>query len=119
MPGLHRATWPKSNTDLLTSCLTLQWISLGGGIHFTGQCYPLEQLEARRRDFSSHWGVEVYLEPGEAVVTNTTTLEVTALDTLHNGKDLTIVDASTEAHMLDLLIYGMSAKLKLEMGDHV
>jgi carboxynorspermidine decarboxylase len=96
----------------------LQWVSLGGGIHFTGGGYPLEQLAARLRDFSSRWGVQVYLEPGEAVVTNTTTLEVTVLDTLHNGKDLAVVDASIEAHMLDLLIYRLSAKLQPSLGDH-
>ena len=96
----------------------LEWVSLGGGIHFTGDGYPLEQLAARLRQFSSRWGVQVYLEPGEAVVTNTTTLEVTVLDILHNGKDLAVVDASTEAHMLDLLIYRVSAKLQPDAGDH-
>jgi carboxynorspermidine decarboxylase len=96
----------------------LEWVSLGGGIHFTGDNYPLDQLAIRLREFSSRWQVQVYLEPGEAVVTNTTTLEVTVLDTLHNGKDLAIVDASSEAHMLDLLIYGVSAKLHPDTGDY-
>ena len=38
------------------------------------------------------------------------------LDTLHNGKNLAIVDSSIEAHMLDLLIYRESAKMN-ESGD--
>ncbi len=51
------------------------------------------------------FGVQVYLEPGEASITKSTTLEVTVLDKLHNGKDLVVVDSSIEAHLLDLLIY--------------
>ena len=39
--------------------------------------------------------MQVYLEPGEAAITGTTTLEVTVLDTLFNGKNLAIVDSST------------------------
>ncbi|PUB17130.1 carboxynorspermidine decarboxylase [Yoonia sediminilitoris] len=89
----------------------MDWISLGGGIHFTGADYPLDQLADRLRQFADKFSVQVYLEPGEAVITNSTTLEVTVLDTLFNGKNLAIVDSSIEAHMLDLLIYRESAKL--------
>lgn len=96
----------------------LDWVSLGGGIHFTGDGYPLDQLAQRLRDFALRWDLQVYLEPGEAVVTNTTTLEVTVLDTQRNGKDLAIVDASSEAHMLDLLIYGVPAKLQPDTGGY-
>ncbi|MGX0977252.1 carboxynorspermidine decarboxylase [Roseovarius sp. MBR-51] len=95
----------------------LQWVSLGGGIHFTGDDYPLEELAARLKGFAERFGVQVYLEPGEAAITGSTTLEVTVLDILDNGKELAIVDSSTEAHMLDLLIYRESAKLPQE-GAH-
>jgi carboxynorspermidine decarboxylase len=94
----------------------MDWISLGGGIHFTGEGYPLEKLATRLKAFADTYGVQVYLEPGEAVITNSTTLEVTVLDTLHNGKNLAIVDSSTEAHMLDLLIYRESAKIAPNAG---
>jgi carboxynorspermidine decarboxylase len=94
----------------------MDWISLGGGIHFTGEGYPLEKLAARLKAFADTYGVQVYLEPGEAVITNSTTLEVSVLDTLHNGKNLAIVDSSTEAHMLDLLIYRESAKIAPNAG---
>ncbi|GHA27851.1 carboxynorspermidine/carboxyspermidine decarboxylase [Devosia pacifica] len=96
----------------------LDWISLGGGIHFTGEGYPLDALADRLRAFGERYGVTVYLEPGEAAVTKSTTLEVTVLDTLNNGKDLAIVDSSIEAHMLDLLIYRESAKLHPNAGAH-
>lgn len=95
----------------------VQWISLGGGIHFTGDNYPLMKLAARLRAFAAKFGVQVYLEPGEAAITNTTTLELTVLDLLDNGKQLAIVDGSIEAHMLDLLIYRQPAKLPQD-GDH-
>lgn len=96
----------------------VEWVSLGGGIHFTGKDYPLGDFCARLKAFSERYGVQVYLEPGEAAITGTTTLEVTVLDTLFNGKNLAIVDSSTEAHMLDLLIYRQSAKMEPNEGPH-
>ena len=94
----------------------LTWVSLGGGIHFTGAGYPLDRLADRLKRFADQNGVQVYLEPGEAAITNSTTLEVTVLDTLFNGKNLAIVDSSIEAHMLDLLIYRESAKMLPDAG---
>ena len=96
----------------------MDWISLGGGIHFTGEGYPLARLADRLKRFADTHGVQVYLEPGEAAITQAATLEVTVLDTLFNGKNLAIVDASTEAHMLDLLIYREPAKFTPNAGAH-
>ena len=95
----------------------VDWVSLGGGIHFTGDGYPVDDLAARLKRFGARFGVQVYLEPGEASITRSTTLEVTVLDILENEKKLAIVDSSIEAHMLDLLIYRESAKLP-QQGDH-
>ncbi|WP_312529509.1 carboxynorspermidine decarboxylase [Paracoccus sp. (in: a-proteobacteria)] len=95
----------------------LDWVSLGGGIHFTGEGYPLERLAARLRAFQDRFGVQVFLEPGEASITDSTTLEVSVLDVINNGKDVAIVDSSIEAHMLDLLIYRETAKLPQD-GAH-
>ncbi|WP_295533378.1 carboxynorspermidine decarboxylase [uncultured Thioclava sp.] len=95
----------------------LDWVSLGGGIHFTGEGYPLDDLADRLKRFSDDFGVQVYLEPGEAAITQTASLEVTVLDILDNGKKIAIVDSSIEAHMLDLLIYRETAKLP-QNGTH-
>ncbi|MGO4851942.1 carboxynorspermidine decarboxylase [Phaeovulum sp. W22_SRMD_FR3] len=95
----------------------LKWVSLGGGIHFTGEDYPLMDLAARLKAFSEKFGVQVYLEPGEASITGAASLEVSVLDIINNGKDVAIVDSSIEAHMLDLLIYRETAKLP-QTGDH-
>lgn len=94
----------------------MDWISLGGGIHFTGDGYPLDRLADRLKRFADKNGVQVYLEPGEAAVTRSTTLELTVLDTLWNGRNLAIVDSSIEAHMLDLLIYRQDAKISPDAG---
>jgi len=96
----------------------VEWVSLGGGIHFTGDDYPVDDFCARLKAFSEKFGVQVYLEPGEASITKTTTLEVTVLDTLYNGKNLAVVDSSIEAHMLDLLIYREKAKMAPSNGEH-
>lgn len=95
----------------------LKWVSLGGGIHFTGEGYPVDRLATRLREFSDRFGVQVYLEPGEAAITGAASLEVTVLDVLNNGKDLAVVDASVEAHMLDLLIYRIPARIETT-GPH-
>lgn len=50
-----------------------------------------------------HYGLEVYLEPGEAVALNCGFLVCTVLDLLHNKMDLAIVDTSAACHMPDVL----------------
>ncbi|MBP0438015.1 carboxynorspermidine decarboxylase [Tianweitania sediminis] len=96
----------------------VDWVSLGGGIHFTGEGYPLDALCDRLRGFSERFGVQVYLEPGEATVTDCASLEVTVLDTMFNGRHVAVVDSSIEAHMLDLLIYREEAKVHPDTGPH-
>lgn len=96
----------------------LDWVSLGGGISFTHKGYPVDAFCRRLREFADKYGVQVYLEPGEATVRHSATLEVTVLDVGYNGKHLAIVDASTEAHMLDLLIYRETAPLGDGEGEH-
>jgi len=98
--------------------LQVQWVSLGGGIHFTGEGYPLDAFCARLKAFAEKYGVQVYLEPGEAAITQSASLEVTVLDVLFNGKHLAVVDSSIEAHMLDLLIYRQNAKMAPSSGEY-
>lgn len=91
--------------------LGMEWVSLGGGLHFTKPGYPLEAFCAALKAFSEQFGVEIFLEPGEATVTGCAELVTTVLDVVHNGMDIAIVDASLEPHMLDHLIYRTSARL--------
>lgn len=95
----------------------LEWVSLGGGIHFIGDDYPLDKLAQTLKDFATRFGVQVYLEPGEACIHGAGVLVAPVIDTLYNGKALAVVDASIEAHMLDLLIYRQSAPLAFALRD--
>jgi len=90
----------------------VEWASLGGGIYFTRQGYPVDKFCKKLKDFSSRFKIQVYLEPGETSVTESTELVTRVLDIVRNKIDIAVVDASTEAHMLDLLIYRQSAKVK-------
>jgi len=89
----------------------LEWVSLGGGLAFTKAGYPLGKFCSLLKEFSGKFGVQVYLEPGEAAITGCAELVTTVLDVVHNEMDIAIVDASTEAHMLDHLVYRTSAKI--------
>lgn len=84
----------------------MEWVSLGGGISFTTEGFDVELLCETLRAFADRFGVQVYLEPGEAVITATTDLVTTVLDVVHNEVDVAIIDTSIEAHLLDHLIYG-------------
>jgi len=83
----------------------MDWVSLGGGIYFTKEGYPLDEFCQILKQFAQRHGVQVYLEPGEAAITRCTELVTTVLDVVHNEMDIAIVDASVEAHLLDHLIY--------------
>jgi len=90
----------------------LQWVSLGGGLYFTKEGYPVEKFCQKLADFSREHQVQVYLEPGESAITGCAELVTSVVDIVHNETDIAIVDASVEGHMLDLLIYRLSAKVE-------
>jgi len=89
----------------------VQWVSLGGGIAFNSDGYALDQLCARLKQLAEDFGVQVYLEPGDTLVTGCTELVATVLDVVRNEREIAIVDSSLEAHMLDHLIYQTNPKL--------
>jgi carboxynorspermidine decarboxylase len=94
--------------DLLSS---IKWLSIGGGISFTAKEYPIKRLVRKLRDISLKYHLQVYLEPGEAVVTNCAELVTSIVDITTDSYDTAIIDASTEAHMLNLLTYPFPAKI--------
>jgi carboxynorspermidine decarboxylase len=96
----------------------LEWVSLGGGIYFTKQGYPVQAFCRLLKQFSMRHGVQVYLEPGESAITRCAQLVTTVVDIVRNRQDTAIVDASTEAHMLDLLIYRIPAKIDRARGRY-
>ncbi|MGF1866595.1 carboxynorspermidine decarboxylase [Enterovibrio norvegicus] len=99
---------------------SLEWVSLGGGVFFTWPGYDVEKLAAALKVFSERHGVQLYLEPGEAIITQTTDLVVTVVDIVENDMQTAIVDSATEAHRLDTLIYNEPASIEeaSENGEH-
>ena len=64
----------------------LEWVSLGGGVFFTWPDYDIDTLGLALKEFAERHGVQLYLEPGEAIITKTTDLVVTVVDIVENGK---------------------------------
>lgn len=90
----------------------VDWVSLGGGVLFTSDGYPLQRLAEGLAEFARRHSVQVYLEPGEAIVTKTTDLVVTVVDVVTNKKQTAIVDSATETHRLDTLIFNEPASIR-------
>ena len=89
----------------------MEWVSLGGGIAFTTDGYPLDAFCETLAEFAERFQVQVYLEPGDAVVSHSGYLVTRVLDIVHNDGDIAIVDAGMEPHMLDALVYRMEGKM--------
>jgi carboxynorspermidine decarboxylase len=96
----------------------VEWISLGGGIYLTKEEYPIDKFCRKLKSFSEKYNLQIYLEPGEASITNSCELVTTVLDIVKNEKDIAIVDSSIEPHMLDLLIYRIQAKISAKAGKN-
>ncbi len=113
--GLHFHTLCEQNSDDLITTFKafeakfgkffgqLKWLNLGGGHHITRADYDVEALIDLVKYIRSTYGVEVYLEPGEAVALNAGYLVTEVLDIVHNGMDILILDASAACHMPDVL----------------
>ena len=73
-------------------------INFGGGHHITRDDYDIDTLVEVINHFKNEYGLEVYLEPGEAVALNAGFLVTTVLDVIDgkvNGEDdIAILDAS-------------------------
>jgi len=81
----------------------MKWLNLGGGHHITRAGYDIDALVELIRHFRQKYGVEVYLEPGEAIAIGTGILVSEVLDLTHNEMDLAILDVSATCHMPDIL----------------
>jgi carboxynorspermidine decarboxylase len=81
----------------------LKWVNFGGGHHITRPGYDVERLIRVVKDFRQRYGVEVYLEPGEAVALNSGLLVASVLDVINNRDKIALLDISATAHMPDVL----------------
>lgn len=113
--GLHFHTLCEQNADALEVTLKaverdfsdiiprMKWVNFGGGHHITREDYDTELLIKLVKGFKERYGVEVYLEPGEAVALNSGFLVATVIDMVKNGMDIAILDTSAACHMPDVL----------------
>lgn len=113
--GLHLHTMCEQGADVLERTVAaveekfgkyfhkLKWLNFGGGHHITRDDYDVGKLVEIIDRVQKKYGVQVYLEPGEAVALNAGFLVTEVLDTLKNGMNLAIVDTSAACHMPDVL----------------
>jgi carboxynorspermidine decarboxylase len=81
----------------------MEWINFGGGHHITRSDYQVGALIAMLREFRARYGVDLYLEPGEAIALNAGVLVTEVLDLPWNGMPLAILDTSATCHMPDVI----------------
>ena len=116
LDGLHFHTLCEQDSDALALTLAavedrfgdllprMQWLNFGGGHHITRLGYDLPTLERCITEAQTKYGVQVYLEPGEAWALNAGYLITTVLDTLRNGDtSLAILDLSAACHTPDVI----------------
>ncbi len=113
--GLHFHTLCEQNSDALAETLdaveqkfgdvlsSLEWINFGGGHHITRDDYDIPLLEKCIRRMQEKYGLEVFLEPGEAFALNAGYLVTEILDITHNDMPIAILDTSAACHMPDVL----------------
>lgn len=113
--GLHFHTLCEQNFSPLARTLdvveakfghllaSMQWVNFGGGHHITRPDYQVDELIKRVKAFSDKYGVQVYLEPGEAVAIGTGVLCCEVLDITWNQLSQAILDTSATCHMPDTL----------------
>ena len=116
LDGLHFHTLCEQDSDALAATLPaleakfgdllprMKWLNFGGGHHITRPDYDLATLEKCITGTQEKYGVQVYLEPGEAWALNAGYLVTTVLDTLQNGQThLAILDMSAACHTPDVI----------------
>ncbi len=114
--GFHIHTLCEQNSDALALVLEAAidkfsflfekatWINLGGGHHFTNKDYNIELFAELVLSFQNLFkGINLYFEPGEAVVLDCAWLVSEVQDIVKNGDEIAILDASAECHCPDIL----------------
>lgn len=113
--GIHFHTLCEQNSDALEVTLqaveeqfaqylmNMKWINFGGGHHITRSDYDIDRLKRCIRRMQEHYGLEVYLEPGEAIALNAGVLVTEVLEIVENESDIAILDTSAACHMPDVL----------------
>ena len=81
----------------------MEWINFGGGHHITRPGYQVDELIRLLVDFRERHGVQVYLEPGEAIAYQCGVMVSEVLDLTWNQMPQAILDTSATCHMPDVI----------------
>lgn len=95
--------WASLEPRLAGMLAGVKWLNLGGGHHITRADYRRDDLVALLRRIRERHGLEVYLEPGEAIALDAGILVGEILDTFDNGMTVAITDISATCHMPDVI----------------
>ncbi len=95
--------WESFEQNFGTYLKKMKWVNLGGGHLITRSGYDMESLTRLLITIREKYGLQVYLEPGEAVAYQAGYLVSTVLDIVQNGMDIAILDTSAACHMPDVL----------------
>jgi carboxynorspermidine decarboxylase len=98
-----RRTWDSLKPKIAAYFGQLKWLNFGGGHHITRADYQRDELIAFIQSVRSETGLEIYLEPGEAVALDAGILVGEILDVFNNGMPIGITDISATCHMPDVI----------------
>ncbi len=116
--GLHFHTLCEQDSDALETTLAaieekfghwlrlpqFTYLNMGGGHWITKPSYDRARLVRLVQQARERYGVEVWLEPGEAVAIHSGVLRASVMDVLESGGHrLAILSVSATAHMPDVL----------------
>jgi carboxynorspermidine decarboxylase len=101
-PPLRR-TWEALRPRLEPHLGRLKWLNFGGGHHITRADYQRDDLVDFLKEVRAETGLDLYLEPGEAVALDAGILVGEVLDGLDNGMPVAILDVSATCHMPDVI----------------
>lgn len=96
-------TWAAIEPRIRQFLPQLKWLNFGGGHHITRADYDRDALVALIKKIRFETGLEIYLEPGEAVALDAGILIGQVLDVMENGMPIAIVDISATCHMPDVI----------------
>ena len=95
--------WASLEPKLEGALPSLKWLNLGGGHHVTRADYDIDGLVGLLSQIAERHGVQVYIEPGEAIALDAGILVGEILDTFTNGLPVAITDISATCHMPDVI----------------
>jgi carboxynorspermidine decarboxylase len=130
--GLHFHTLCEQGADALETTLEaverkfgqllrrpqITYLNMGGGHWITKPDYDRERLVRLVKQAKASYGVDVWLEPGEAAAIHTGVLRARVMDVFESsGHRLAILDVSATAHMPDVLEMPYRPQVHLVCAD--